>query len=223
MKISVMQPYFLPYPGYFKLINDSDLFVSLDNVSFIKNGWINRNRISGRNGYEYLTLPLVSYHSGNLIKEVNVNINKRRIQNTVYHNYKGALNFDKCYGLLEEILSVDSNLIVDYAMVSLRVFCDYLGIKTKIIKASENSLITNATGVDRVLEICKFHQATDYLNLPGGKSLYSTMDFEKNDLSLHFVDPPNFEYFNKFGRIEPNLSILDVCMYLSLEQIKSKL
>ena len=77
MNIGIMQPYFFPYVGYFQLINTVDQFVFYDDVDFIKNGWVNRNRILVNNEPKYITIPCSAISSFKKINQVEPILSER--------------------------------------------------------------------------------------------------------------------------------------------------
>jgi len=225
MRLGIMQPYLYPYLGYFQLINAVDKFIFYDDVNFIKQGWINRNKIL-LNGKEFLfTIPLKKESSFKLITETEINENlfknwKIKFNRTLIQAYKKAPNFEIVNDLISRTLEIDSLAISDLACGSINSVCDYLGIKTKCVKSSEqnynNDILKSSA---RVIDICIKESANDYFNPIGGKELYSKEDFLQNGLDLHFICS-RLKPYNQFNNdFIPSLSIIDIMMFNNQDEI----
>ena len=106
MKLGVMQPYFFPYLGYFDLINISDQWIVFDTVQYMRQGWINRNRIlHPKEGWQYIIVPRKKHRRQTAIKDVEVSADpewRRRILAQIQHYQKGAPCYEETYQLVEE-------------------------------------------------------------------------------------------------------------------------
>ena len=135
MKLAIMQPYFLPYLGYFSLIKHTEEFILLDSVQFIRHGWIERNRIlKPSEGCQYINVPLQKHSRETLIKDIIINNStewKRKILSQLEH-YKTASYYKTVLSLLSDIFEDEYTSIVDLNFRSLKTVCDYLGIKASI-------------------------------------------------------------------------------------------
>ena len=217
-----MQPYFLPYIGYWQLLNAVDKYVIYDDVNFIKGGWINRNRIINNGKVQFFNVPMIGASPNKLINEVAVNndpnlINKNlRILEAAY---KKAPYFEEGYKLMNKILNSRENVLSKYVTYSLRTICDYLNIKTELIISSELNKDNSLKAQDKVIAICKELGATDYYNAIGGQALYSYGDFDNNGIKLWFIKTNQIQYKQFTDTFEPNLSILDVIMFNSKDRI----
>lgn len=221
-----MQPYLLPYIGYFQLINSVDQFVIFDDVNFIKKGWINRNRILV-NGVERLfTLPISNASQNSLIKDLeifNAQQNKKLLLKTILHSYKRAPFFDDVSKLFEEIIIYSERNLSKYIGNSLAKICHYLGINSRFVYSSELGCDQSYTGQKKIISIVKKLGGDSYFNLPGGIDLYDKTFFADHGVELNFIRPAKilYEQFNKANFV-PNLSIVDVLMFNSLEKIKGQ-
>ena len=134
-----MQPYFFPYIGYFALINSVDRFVLYDDVAYIKNGWINRNRIRIGNNAHYITVPVTNASTNYFINEVRiVNYDKFKIKlfKTLEMNYKKAPNYTKIVDLLADIFYGKFDYINDLNREALSKVIEYLDINTEMVISS---------------------------------------------------------------------------------------
>lgn len=218
-----MQPYFLPYIGYYQLINAVDLFVYYDDVNYIKQSWINRNRIL-LNSSEYLfTLELRGASSFKKIKDIEVGRNRNKLLNTFYHAYKNAPNFKSIEPLLFSIFRSTEQNLSEYIIQTQQYIVNYLGITTEFLLSSEFEKNDRLKGQDKVIDICKYLGATTYINSIGGQHLYSEYDFNNSGLLLKFLKPIGTIY-NQYNNIHiPWLSIIDVLMFNEVDQIKTML
>lgn len=226
MKLGIMQPYFVPYIGYWQLINAVDKYVVYDDVNFIKGGWINRNRILVNGQIQFFNIPMLGASSFKLISEIGVNNNPKLINKnlrTIENAYKKAPYYQSVFPLIQKILECGKENIADYVFFSLQSICDYLNIKTELILSSSLKKDCNLKGKEKVLSICNLLSATEYYNAIGGQELYAFSEFKENGIQLKFLETKNIEY-KQFGEeFQPNLSIIDVLMFNTQGQIKSML
>jgi hypothetical protein len=225
MKLAIMQPYLFPYIGYFQLMNLADAFVVYDDVQFIKGGWINRNNIlvSGNKKMFNLSLKKDSTFA---------NINERffdetkfdkeivKFLRTIGQSYSKAPFFKETYNLLEDIFSCKERGLSEFITNSLMKINEYLGIRTSIKVSSKLSYDKDFKAQERVLALCSSFKPKFYINPIGGVDLYSKETFKQNDIKLNFLRTQDINYaqFNK--DFEPNLSIIDVMMFNSVESIQ---
>lgn len=211
-----MQPYFLPYLGYFQLAARVEKFVFYDDVNFIKNGWINRNRLLLGAEPRYFTIPLRDASSFAKIAAVGVQpvaAWRRKMLDTVRQAYGRAPNFAAAFALLENVLDPGIERIAEFAKRSVTAVAQYLGINTRFVATSGGYGNESLTGVSRVLDICKREGATEYYNLPGGRELYDAAEFAAAGISLHFIESHLPPYDQRCPQFVPGLSILDVLMW----------
>lgn len=249
MKLAIMQPYFMPYIGYFQAINAVDKYILYDNLTFIKDGWMNRNRIRLTNGNVItITVPLINKSSNLLIRDVLIDNSqhwKRKFLNSIKLNYGKAPYFHEIFTLLYSILEDKYERLVDLNIQSIVTIAKYLDIRTII--SSDNSLYLKMEEnlkliergdysqleylkktypikkVARVIEMCMAEESKFFINAIGGQSLYDKNEFAKYGISLYFIRTNDISY-NQFNNIfEPNLSIIDVLMFNGKEGTKQLL
>lgn len=220
MIIACNQPYIIPYIGYWQLINAADIFVILDDYAYIKKGWINRNRILINQEPRLFNLAIEKMSQNKLISETNlVTINQDKIRKTVWHAYHKAPNFTEGYALIQAILSYPERNLADFLSHGMQVIGDYLGIKTRFIKSSSlegNSLFKREY---RIYDQCARLGADTYINAIGGMQLYDFEEFKKRGITLKFLKTQPIEYKQFNHPFVPNLSILDVIMFNSREEV----
>lgn len=223
MKIGIMQPYFVPYIGYWQLMNLVDQYVIYDDVNYIKGGWINRNRILVNGKPKYFNLPMHGASSNLLIKEVKADFNEaiiRKNLRSIEGAYRKAPYYETVYSILEEILWCEEDNIAKYLENSFKVIGRYLGIQTELLISSDLEKDNTLRGQDKVLAICGMLHATEYYNAIGGQELYSFEAFKKHGIQLNFVKTQEIIYKQFENEFQPNLSIVDVMMFNSADRIK---
>ncbi len=207
-----MQPYFLPYVGYWQMMAAVDEFIVLDDVNFIKGGWINRNRILSFGKIQWLTVPLKGASPNKSIREVGTNLDdkaKRKISKSI----EGAYGKAPCYkigkSLWDEIIHFESDNLAEFVTHSLIVIGKYLELHCKIVPTTTIFENQELKGKDRVIDICQRVDATRYVNVLAGRDLYKTDEFTSQGIELRFIEPKISPYGETF---EPGLSILDIIM-----------
>lgn len=226
MKIGIMQPYFIPYIGYWQLLNAVDKYVIYDDVNYIKGGWINRNKILVNKTPQYFNIPMLGASPNKLINEVGVNHDQNVIKKNlriIEAAYGKAPYFAEIFPLVEAMLRCGKDDIASYIAASTQIICKYLDIKTELIISSDIKKDNNLKGQEKVLEICRILNATDYYNAIGGRELYSFEEFEKRGIKLHFLKRNEIRYQQFGDEFYPDLSILDVMMFNPVEKIKEML
>ena len=222
MKLGLMQPYFLPYIGYWQLMGSVDQYVFYDDVSYIKNGWVNRNRILVNGQPHFLTIPVHLASSYKNINETELMVNSQfgKLIKTVQMAYSKSPNFDAVFPIVDAILSNPDRNLGKFLEKSIRIVAEYLDIRPKFIVSSEFEKDASLHGEDRVLQICNTLGASEYINAIGGMELYNFDRFRERGVSLSFLRTGEISYKQGRGPFVPNLSILDVMMHNSKEDIR---
>jgi len=224
MRLGIMQPYFLPYIGYFQLLNIVDEFVVYDNIEFTKKGWINRNRILVNGTDSYITLPLKKdsdylpiqkrYLADTWLSE------RKKILNRIFESYKKAPHFDSVYPIIEQcLLNNDINLF-GFILNSIETIAQYLNISTSLIISSSLDINHNLKSEKKAIAICKAKQADVYINLAGGMDLYNKLNFANEGIDLLFIRSGAIRYKQYNNDFIPSLSIIDVMMFNGIDEIK---
>ncbi len=213
-----MQPYLFPYIGYFQLMHAVDRFVVADDVSFIKQGWINRNRLLINGEPAYFTVPLKRHPADALIRNVEIDDRsaprwRRALLATISNFYRRAPSFDEVYPVVERVLGGPFAKIADMARASLREVRDYLGIDVEIVESWSACGNAHLKGQERVIDTCRMARATDYVNAIGGRALYSRDAFLAHGVQLHFVETDAIEYRQFRTPFVPSLSVIDLLMF----------
>lgn len=222
-RLAIMQPYFFPYLGYFQLIKAVDEFVVYDDVNFIKQGWITRNKILLNQNEHYITLHAGGISSNKKINEILVGNNRGKLLKTIEQAYKKAPFFENVYPLISEILSDGSTQLSKYLAASIQKISSFLGINTTFTLSSQIEKNNNLSGQDKVIEICKKLKANQYINAIGGKELYHKDIFLNHNIELKFLRSfeVNYKQFN--NDFIPWLSIIDILMFNAIDEIHKML
>ncbi len=223
--IAIMQPYFLPYIGYFQLIQSVSQFIVYDNIQYTKKGWINRNRFLQNGKDELFSVPLKKDSDLLTIKnrEIAADFNKFKLLNRLREAYKPAPYFERVFPLVENIVLQDENNLFSYIYNSIRETCDYLEISTEILISSDLQIDHSLRGKDKVIALCKYVDADIYVNAIGGQKIYMKEEFSTYGIRLKFLQTKAFEYKQFNHEFVPWLSIVDVMMFNSIADISDYL
>ena len=225
-RIAVMQPYFFPHLAYFQLIHASDKFIFYDDVNFKTDGWIHRNRILINGTPKYITIQCRKASHLKLINEVELDLNeikRNKLLRKIKMTYSNAPFFDEVYDLFENVIGTTTKFISELAIESVRSTMSYLNIETDTAVSSEVYDNQNLGGKDRVLDICKKENCEIYINSKGGMELYNSDDFRNEGMDLKFLIPEVIIYRQFSSKFVSSLSILDVMMFNSVDEINRML
>ena len=225
MRVAIMQPYFLPYIGYFQLISAVDEFVVYDNIKYTKKGWINRNRFL-QNGTDALfSLPLKkdSDTLDVIDRELSADFNPNKLLAQFRGAYASAPHFAGTFELLLRIVQHKDDNLFRFIHHSIVQVCDHLGLDTKIGISSQIDIDHELKSQDKVIAICKALGARTYINASGGQDLYQVEAFAKHGVGLKFIRSLAPEYRQFSNPFVPWLSIVDVLMFNPLETVRGSI
>ena len=232
MKIGIMQPYFFPYIGYFQLINAVDQWVVFDIVQYIERGWMNRNRILSPNlekEWCYIVVPTLNHERDRVISEVRVD-GASGWQNTIlgqlsYYRKIRAPFFDSVSEFVSDSINNYVETITDLNVLTLKSVCGYLGVEFNYRNCSAMAYdfsSVNGPG-DWAFEIARQSGADEYLNPPGGIGLFDRDKFSRAGIGLSFLKPREITYRQSRRTFVPWLSIIDVMMFNSKDEVRKML
>jgi hypothetical protein len=222
MKVGIMQPYFLPYIGYFQLMAAVDKFILLDDVNYIKGGWINRNRIFCNGKPSWITIPLLGASPNKLIADIEIlpdNGWRRKLTNQIRQSYAGARFCSSTFRHFESWIENAQGSLSVYLYKFLQDISSILDINTEIVPSSSIFPKNRLSGFDRVLDICIQAGATHYINAPGGKFLYDAEVFQNRGIVLEFIEPKIPALPDRVAD-SGMLSILHLLMHLEPEKLR---
>ena len=214
--IAIMQPYFLPYIGYWQLMSSVDLFIVYDNIQYTKKGWFNRNQILMNGKPLMFTIPLQKDSDYlDVCQRSVVSDTKPRIKilNQIKNAYSKAPMFSETYPFIQQLFELSDNNLFEFIYNSILKIKEKFNIKTKIIKSSSVDIDHSLKSQDKVIALCKAVNADCYINMINGAKLYSIEDFNKAGLKLSFLKQYIKEYKQFNNDFVPYLSILDVIMF----------
>lgn len=223
MRLGIMQPYFFPYLGYWQLLANVDKYVVYDDVTYIKGGWINRNNFLINGQKNLLTMRLEKASSYTLIKDITIKDDFVKFLKTIEMGYKKAPFFEDIFRLLKDICQCPDKKLGQFLFNSHIKICEYLGIDTELILSSSFEKHTELKGKDKVISICKQLGADEYINAIGGQELYDKKEFAENGIRLNFLQANLREYRQLKNEFVAGLSIIDIMMFNSKEEIKEML
>jgi hypothetical protein len=226
VRLAIMQPYLFPYIGYFQLIHAADRFVVYDDVAYIKQGWINRNRILINGEPSFFSVPIKHASSFTSICDTLIDDDRQharwveKLLKTFDNAYRRAPEFTRVFPMLELVFSRKTTRVADLAVASVKAIASLLEMNTSFVDSSTTFGNRALKGEERVLSICAAEGARQYVNLPGGRELYSHERFEARGIQLSFVQPRPIEYRQFGAPFVPWLSIIDVLMFNPIETVR---
>lgn len=230
MKVAIMQPYFMPYIGYISLIKHSDVFILFDPVQFIRHGWIERNRILKQNeGWLYIQVPLLKSGRDTLIQDCLIDNSKdwkNKILSQLQIYKKKTPYYYKTVQLVNEIFEGEYDTITSLNKTCLEKVCTYLGFPKELPIFSQMGMeIETPNDPDEwALNICKKLEGDiHYINPIGGLEFFDTGKYTNNNIEISFQKMIPVHYDQQRQSFEYGLSIIDVMMYNSPEEINNML
>lgn len=232
MVVGIMQPYFFPYIGYWQLMNAVDEYLIVDDVHYMKNGFINRNKVLVNGEPFNFGFPVRKASQNKLICEHETGIDDAvvaKLLATLKSSYAKAPNFESVYAHVEEVLEFglkdEGRNLAAFLDNGIRLTADKLGIKVPILRTSVDVPLDGEYKRENlVLAYCRKRNADTYINAIGGTKLYFQNFFRENGVVLKFIHTnDDISYDQHRADFVQNLSIIDVMMYCSQEQIDKML
>lgn len=222
MQVAIMQPYFLPYIGYFQLINAVDLFIVYDNIEYTKKGWITRNRIlqNGKDALFSLPLRRDSDYLNVRDRQLAADFDRDKLLRKIKGAYRSAPYLAPTIAVIEQIINNKEVNLFHFLRDSIEKVCQRLEITTMIRTSSDLPIDQSLKNQDKVLALCDAAGATTYVNAIGGVNLYSADAFQARNIHLKFLRSKPLEYPQFDNAFVPWLSIIDVMMFNSPERIR---
>ena len=222
--VAIMQPYFIPYLGYFQLIHAVDEFILLDDVEYSKGGWYNRNNLLLGGRKHMCTLPVVKTSDYSLVSSrsfiENIEKEKGKIERIINQAYSKSPFYGETRNLIETILHFQDRNLVNFNANGLKAITAHLGIQTKISFSSDLNIPRDLKNVERVLEICRKKKATSYVNAIGGIDLYDQSAFNEQNIQLSFIKMHEIVYEQRQVNFIPHLSIIDVIFHNGISETR---
>lgn len=188
----MMQPYSFPYLGYFQLIHSVDLFISYDTVQFVKQSWMNRNRILINSEPRFITVPIHSPTTSSSIREIQIakEYSPKKLFKSIQYNYSSQSGYAQSIELIKEVLFYKADSLADFNEFGLKRICEFLDIRTPFVNSS--SLFSyKSEGMDRLERLfflLEKTNATVMHNAIGGEELYDKRTFSDRGFSIKFIN-----------------------------------
>ncbi len=226
MILSVHQPQYIPWLGYFDKIDKSDCFVFLDNVQYKPREFQNRNKIRTRDGWMWLTVPVISKGLGRQkISDVKIDNNydwQRQHRNSLKAWYSKAEFFKDYFSFFEKAYNKKWDKLKDLNICIIDYILKEFKINRPVYYESELGIATR--GTDRIIEICKKLKADVYLSGTGGKNYLEEEKFPQAGIKLEYQDfiHPTYkqQYTGKDNIFLPNMSCIDLLFNEGQTKIK---
>lgn len=226
MRLGIMQPYFFPYLGHFSLIASVDKWIVFDVTQYTPKTWMNRNRIlHPKAGWQYVTVPLANSSISiktSEAKVLNLTETKLSILGKLSHYKKAAPYFYNVNSVVQQAFDNSSDdSLVSLNVSALSAVCDYLEIPFSYHICSKLALDypPKLEPGDWAPYICQILGASEYVNPVGGRDLFDVSVFQQCGITLYFTEFAEFKYATPTYSYEPHLSIIDVMMWNSPEDI----
>jgi hypothetical protein len=223
MRVVVLQSNYIPWKGYFDLINDADLFIFYDEVQYTKNDWRNRNQICTKNGLQWLTIQIYKDAVNGKISDVKLSPKwQKQHFKSLYLGYKSAPQFKQ----LEELMN---DYLLDKKWTSLKDLNHYLikkislNIGMKTIFEDSTKYLLEGNKVERLLNLLVQVGATEYISGPSGKNYLNDFEylFEENNIKLTYKIYPHYKEYLQLNKSFTNsVSILDTIAHIPYDNIQ---
>ncbi len=186
VSVAIMQPYWIPYAGYFRLLSAADKFVILDDVQFPRRGFVHRNRLKNTNGVDdWITLPLKKQARSVLISHLEFHpdwkllLSKQQAKFPILKEGFGPINRE---------MAIATDSVCEMIIATLKKYQTILNIETNWFLSSQISN-PKISGEAKILDLVKKLGGTTYINASGGTHLYSQHLFLRNNIELKFLCP----------------------------------
>jgi WbqC-like protein len=212
MIVSISQPRYLPWLGYFRRIEASDLFIYLDTVQYTPRDWENRNKVKTDRGWTWLTVPVKAKYRA-LLPEVMIDNEQpwqRKHWKTIETYYRGAAHFGLYEPGLDAVYMQGAwDRLADLNISLTGLLCEWLSLsRTKFVKSSEIGV--TGQGTDLLLKLCKAVGATTYLSGPQGRNYLDEKSFRREGVEVLYQDYDHPTYRQLYGAFAPNMAAIDL-------------
>jgi hypothetical protein len=214
-KIAISQSNYIPWKGYFDLINSVDEFTLYDDAQYTRRDWRNRNKIKTPQGLQWLTIPVDV--KGKYLQKINeTKISDKgwgvKHWQQIKQNYAKAKNFKKYKDIFEELyLSCKEEYLSEINHKFIIAINQILGIKTKIRFSSEFEIYGDQT--EKLINICKQCNATVYISGPAAKTYFDEQLANKENILVKYMNYENYkEYEQLYPPFEHGVTILDLIL-----------
>jgi hypothetical protein len=211
--VAIVQPLYIPWKGYFDILNSVNEFILFDDAQYTKRFWINRNRIKTPQGVIWLTIPVkVKGRFHQAIKETEVSDPEwsRRHWETIKRSYCNAHFFKSHRDLFESLyLDCDETFISQINLRFIRAVCAILGIDTTLSSSTDYTLVPGKT--ERLVDLCQQAGADTYLTGPSARAYLQEERFREAGIQVKYMDYSGYpEYRQLYPPFVHDVSIIDL-------------
>lgn len=210
--VSVIQSSYIPWKGYFDIIDRSDHFILLDDVQFTKQDWRNRNRIKTAQGINWLTIPVVRRFPQRICDTMVSNPGwARKHWKTISQSYGKAPYFKQYQELFETAYTkIENGSISEINRHLIDVICGILKIDTPI-KFSMDYGLAAEDPTDRLVQLCQAEKAETYISGPAARDYLEEAKFKEAGIDVVFFDYSGYpEYDQLYPPFDHFVSIIDM-------------
>ncbi|MBN2425574.1 MAG: WbqC family protein [Calditrichaceae bacterium] len=210
-KVAILQSNYIPWKGYFDLINIVDEFIIYDSAQYTKQDWRNRNKIKTKNGIQWLSIPVKHVSISQAIIDIEIcqsNWGEKHWR-TLEANYAKAKYFKNYRKVFSELYKTKEIKLSSINSLFIHAINDILGIKTKITWSSDYELVGGRT--ERLLNLCIQSGASTYLSGPAAKNYLDEALFKKAGLIVQWMDYSSYRKYNQlYPPFDHYVSIIDL-------------
>ena len=212
MRVTILQPSYLPWLGFFEQMSRSDKFVLLDDVQYTRRDWRNRNRIRVRENWIWLTVPVQqkSRFSQSLLEtRIDNSVSWRRKHlETLRQHYCKAPFFEKYFPRCQQVYEKDWTFLFDLCLETINLIKEEMGIETPLLRSSE--MKPGGEKTERLVSICRELGATHYLSGESGSNYIAEEDFFSQGIALEYQNYEHPVYPQRYTGFVPHLSAIDL-------------
>lgn len=230
MRVAIMQPYLFPYWPYVQLMGCVDVFVLLDNVQFIRHGWMNRNRIRVAGKAHLFTLPVAAQPLSTRIHDIrfwdNLPATLTKLGRTLEQAYARRPRGATAGRLFQNTFAGYANreqLFLPVALAAHALLAEELSLPCRFLLASELGPRSHTDAVSNVIDLVRRVGGRTYINSIGGRGLYSAAAFEAAEIRLTFLNGRLTPYDQGDADFIPGLSVLDLFANLEVASLRARL
>jgi len=219
MILTIHQPDFMPWLGFFHRLFHSDKFIILDDAQFEKNGWINRNRIRTKDGWQWLTVPVIHRNLREEINKIKIDNSKhwrKKHLNSIQAEYSKAPFFKDYFPVIETAYSNPTELLFEFNFGLLKAIYSILELRPKTRLASECNIRSNKSR--RLVKLCKISKVDTYLSGTGAKDYLDIHLFMKNKINIEFQNFSHPQHKQRWPGFEPHMSVIDMLFNMGAEK-----
>ena len=217
MKIAIMQPTYLPWCGYFALIDYVDYFVFLDDVQFSKRSWQQRNKIAFNQQPKWLTVPVLTKNRrSQLLNEVKIDTAqdfRTKHHAIIEQAYRGASQYSEVKSMISRLLNSSEGNLSNFNIQIIKELCQHLSIDKEFFISSE--IPSFGSKADKLLGIVQYLDGEEYVAVPGSMEyMEQSCSFREADIPVHYFEYSHPTYQQNTDCFISHLSVLDLIFNL---------